>query len=313
MKEAVYDTIILGGGPAGVAAGVYAARKKMRALLLTESFGGQSTVSATVENWIGEICIKGVDLKKKLESHVREFEKSGDLVIKQPSRATALKAEEKLYTVVAADGETFRTRTVILATGGRHRHLNVPGEKEFAGRGVVYCSTCDAPMFRGRKVAVIGTGNSGLEAVEDLLPYAAEITLIGNTAEVTGDPVTLERIRRQKDINIIYNAETYEIFGQTMVEGLRYRDISTGEEHTLEVQGVFVEIGTVPNSDLVRDLVDLDKYGQVIVDAARGTTSREGIFAAGDVTNVPYKQNNVAAGDAVKAVLSAYEYLKADK
>ena len=306
----IYDTVILGGGPGGVSAGVYAARKKMQTALITQSFGGQSVVSATVENWIGETSIKGTDLKNKLEEHIRFFEKSGDITILQPSKVVKIKKDTNFILTTDRDEELV-SRTLIIATGARHRHLNVEGENKFSGRGVVYCSTCDAPMFRNKKVVVIGTGNSGLEAVEDLLPYALEIKLLGNRGEITVDALTWERIKTQKnDIEVIYNAEVTEIIGETLVSGLRYTDKLTGQNHFLEVEGVFVEIGSVPNSDLLKGLVELNDYGQIIINAARGTTSDPAIFAAGDVTDVPFKQNNIAAGDAIKATLSAYEYLK---
>ena len=302
--------LILGGGPGGVAAGVYAARKKISAALVAESFGGQSTVSATVENWIGEISIKGPDLKRKLEEHIRFFEKSGDLDVYQPLRITAVDYADEIFSLRAADGSVLHAKALLVATGARHRRLGIPGEEELVGRGVVYCSTCDAPMFRGKDVVVVGTGNSGLEAVEDLLPYARRIYLLGITEEITGDAVTWERIKsRRDDIEVILRAKPKEIKGEGLVSELIYTDLNEERDKSLPVGGVFVEIGTEPNSELFSDLVKTDRYGQIIVDIA-GRTSHEAIFAAGDVTNVPYKQNNIAAGEAIKALLSAYEYLK---
>ncbi len=308
--QTVYDIAIIGGGPGGVASGVYAARKKMRAVLITDRFGGQSTVSATVENWIGEISIKGTELAKKLEAHVRAQE---GLEIVQPARATQLtKNDDETFTVTVDDGAAqYTARTVLLVSGGRHRHLDVPGEEKFKGRGVVYCSTCDAPMFRDKDVAVIGTGNSGLEAVEDLLPYARHITLVSNNDRITGDAVTFDRIMQSGIVDVLYNALTTEIVGDVLVSALRYKDAITGEEKECAVQGVFVEIGVVPNTELVKDLVDLTPYGHVVVDPRTGATSVPGLYAAGDVTDKPYRQNNIAAGDAIVATLAAYDLIKA--
>lgn len=308
MTHKLYDIVIIGGGPGGVAAGVYAARKQMTAVIITDRFGGGSTVSATVENWIGEISLKGTELAEKLEAHVRAQE---GLEIKQPARATALtRNDDGTFTVTLEDGTTYATKTVLVATGGRHRHLNVPGEEKFKGRGVVYCSTCDAPMFRDKDVAVVGTGNSGLEAVEDLLPYAHHITLISNNDTITGDAVTFERIMASGKVDVLYNALTTGISGDVMVSGLTYNDAVSGEEKELAVSGVFVEIGVVPNTELVKDLVATTDYGHIIVDHKNGATSVPGIFAAGDVTDQPYRQNNIAAGDAIKATLAAYDMIK---
>ncbi len=309
MIEKVYDLVIVGGGPGGVAAGVYAARKQMRAVVITDRIGGQSTVSATVENWIGEVSVKGTVLAEKLETHLRAQE---GLEIAQPVQATTLeRVDNAQFRVQCDNGATYVTKNVLIVTGGRHRHLNVPGEEKFKGRGVVYCSTCDAPMFRDKKAAVVGTGNSGLEAVEDLLPWASHITLISNNDKITGDPVTFDRIMQSGKVDVLYNALTMEVVGDVMVSGLRYKDTVSGEEGELPLQGVFVEIGVVPNTELVKDLVATTDYGYIAVDSRTGATDVPGIYAAGDVTDQPYRQNNIAAGDAIKATLAIYDRLKA--
>lgn len=313
-----YDIIIIGGGPAGTAASVYAARKRMKALLITESVGGQSEVSADIENWIGEEHISGFDLAKKFESHVRAYP---DIVeIRMPERATSVKpvkcigdGEERIcdFEVSTDKGISYYGKTVMLAAGARRRKLGIPGEDTFAGRGVAYCSTCDAPLFSGKKVAVVGGGNAGLEAVEDLFPYASEIYILEYNGALRGDQVTQEHIKQNSKLKgIIFNAETCEVVGDKFVTGLKYKDRKTGEEKILAVDGIFVEIGSVPNSEMVKDLVALDKYGQVVIDSKHGRTSHAGIFAAGDITDDPYKQNNISAGDAVKATLAAYAYLQ---
>jgi len=311
----LYDIIILGGGPAGCAAAVYAARKQLKTLLITESFGGQSIVSADIQNWIGEKSVSGFDLAKKFEEHARAFPDMVD--IRMPERVSAVRkisAEDNTrdhdFEVATDTGATYRGKTLILAIGARRRKLNIPGEEQFNGKGVAYCSTCDAPLFGGKRVAVVGGGNAGLEAVTDLIPYADKIYLLEYGATLKGDPVTQDRIRQSPKVEIILNAQTQSITGNTFVTNLNYLDRATNETKTLDVEGVFVEIGSVPNSEIVKDLVALDKYGQVMIDSKHASTSLPGIFAAGDITDDPYKQNNISAGDAVKAALAAYAYLQ---
>lgn len=309
----LYDVIIIGGGPAGAAAAVYAARKKLRTLLITDSFGGQSIVSDDIQNWIGETHISGFDLAQKLENHVRSF--SDTIEIKMPEKAISVRSikcgEDRVCDFeVKTDKNVYEGKTVILVAGARRRKLGILGEEKFNGKGVAYCSTCDAPLFSGKRVAVVGGGNAGLEAVVDLFPYASEIYLLHRGDALKGDPVEQDEIKKNlKFKEIILNAETLEIFGDKFVSGIKYKNIKTGEEKVLAVNGVFVEIGSVPNSEIVKNLVDLDKWGQVIIDSKHASTSHPGIFAAGDITDDPYKQNNISAGDAVKAALAAYSYL----
>lgn len=312
----MYDVIIIGGGPAAAAAAVYTARKRLKTLVITESFGGQSIVSDDIQNWIGEIHISGFDLAKKLEAHVRSFP---DMVeIKMPERAAkveTLKCSEPGricdFTVTTEQGNKYDGKAVILAAGARRRKLSVSGEDQLSGKGVAYCSTCDAPLFSGKKVAVIGGGNAGLEAVVDLFPYASEVYLMEYGEALKGDPVTQEEIKKNPKLKgIILNAQTVEVLGDKFVSGIKYKDRKTNEEKILAVDGIFVEIGSVPNSEMVKDLVELDKYGQVKIDSKHASTSYPGIFAAGDITDDPYKQNNISVGDAVKAALAAYAYLQ---
>ena len=317
----LYDVIIIGGGPAGAAAAIYSARKKLKTLLITDSFGGQSVVSADIQNWIGEPHISGFDLAQKLEEHVRSF---GDAVeIKMPERVMEIKSVRCLPDgkagstsdricdfEVKTDKGAYESKALILAQGARRKKLGVPGEEKFNGKGVAYCSTCDAPLFSGKKAAVVGGGNAGLEAAVDLFPYASEIYLIHRGDALKGDPVEQEKIKINPKLKeIILNTEILEILGNEFVNGVKYKNTKTGEEKTLGVEGIFVEIGSVPNSEIAKDLVDLDKWGQIIIDAKHATTSHPGIFAAGDVTDDPYKQNNISVGDAVKAALATYNYL----
>ena len=303
----MYDLIILGGGPAGAASAVYAARKRLKTLLITESFGGQSVVSDDIQNWIGEQHISGFDLAKKMEDHIRSF---GDAVeIKLSERAQIIKKTGDNFKITTDQGE-YEAKAVILAIGASRRKLNVPGEQKFEGKGVVYCSTCDAPLFEGKTVAVIGGGNAGLEAVVDLFAYAPKIHLLIRGDSMKGDPATQEEIKNNPKVEIIFNADTKEVLGDKFVSGLKYQDLKSGEIKELNLEGVFVEIGSTPNSEIVKDLVELDQWGQVKIDSKHASTSCPGIFAAGDITDDPYKQNNISAGDAVKAALAAYSYLQ---
>ncbi|OGZ29740.1 MAG: hypothetical protein A2931_00355 [Candidatus Niyogibacteria bacterium RIFCSPLOWO2_01_FULL_45_48] len=312
----IYDVIIIGGGPAGSAAAIYSARKKLKTLLITESFGGQSIVSDDIQNWIGERSISGFDLAKKFEEHVRNY--PDEVEIKMPEKVMSVKKipgiESQEFEVETDKGNKYQSKTLIIVAGARRRKLGVKGEAEFEGRGVAYCSTCDAPLFSGKKVVVVGGGNAGLEAVQDLFPYASEIYLLEYGDAVKGDPVTAEEIKKNPKLKeIILNAETLEITGEKFMAGLKYKDRKSGEEKILAVDGVFVEIGSIPNSEMLKGLVELDKYGQVVIDSKHASTSQPGIYAAGDITDDPYKQNNISAGDAVKAALSAYNYLLKNK
>src|SRR3989344_4014474 len=328
----IYDVIIVGGGPAGVASAVYCARKKLQTLLITDTFGGQSIVSSDIENWIGDIHISGIDLAKRLEAHIRAYPDTVE--VKSPEKVTNVKSiacrpsastsEESpsgppsevspagggrmCDFEVTTDKATYQGKTIILASGARRRKLGIPGEDTFSGKGVAFCSTCDAPLFRGKKVVVIGGGNSGLEAVTDLFPYATEITILDGGSELRGDPATQEEIKKNPKLKeIILSAKPKKIVGETLVTGLKYE--VGGQEKLLEAGGVFVEIGSVPNSEMVKDLVQIDEHGQIIMNFQHARTSHPGVFAAGDVTNDPYKQNNISVGDGVRAALSAYAYL----
>ena len=301
----MYDLVIVGGGPGGVAAGVYGARKKIKTLLITEEWGGQSLVSADIQNWIGTKSVSGFDFAKMLEDHLRAQE---DIEIIEGDRVSAVEKLQSGFKVKTQGGKIFETKYLLITTGSRRRKLSVPGEKELDGRGVAYCSTCDAPIFKDRAVAVVGGGNAGLEAVLDLLPYASKIYLMEYTDVLRGDPITQEIIKKKDGrVTIMTMVETKEIVGDKFVTGLKYKDRKTGEEKTLDLQGVFVEIGAIPNADFLAGMVELNKFGEIVVDHKTQKTSAPGIWAVGDVTDVLYKQNNISAGDAVKAVLNIYE------
>jgi len=306
----MYELIIIGGGPAAVAAGVYAGRKQIKTALITETFGGQSIVSNEIYNWVGTKSISGVELAKNFEAHAREHVGEvfdGQKVVKI----------EKIdggppighFVVTTSSSEAYETKTILVASGSRRRRLGVTGEDKFDGKGVVFCSTCDAPLFKNKRVVIVGAGNAGLEAAIDSIPYASEITMLVRGTEMRGDAVTQEKVRSHPKIKILFNTVIEEIFGETFVSGVRLLNKETNEKTELSVEGVFVEIGAVPNSDFVKDFVTLDARAEVIVDPKTQATSCPGIWAAGDVSDVLYKQNNISAGDAVKALLNIYEFL----
>ncbi len=302
----MYDILIVGGGPAAVAAGIYSSRKKLKTILITDILGGQSVVSDSIENWIGEKAISGYDLAKKLEDHIRAQE---DIVIKVGEKAKSSKVVKCGFEIKTDKGNKYVGKTLMIASGARRRKLGVQGEEKYDGKGVAYCSTCDAPLFKNKTVVVVGGGNSGLEAVVDLAPYAKKIYLLNLGGEVTGDPITGAEVKKIKKAKIINNAQVVSVEGDKSVEKIKYRNVKGGGEKELKVDGVFVEIGSVPNSDWVKDLVGLNQYGEVIVDPRTGAATVAGVYAAGDVSDDIYKQNNIAVGDAVKSALSAYNYI----
>ncbi len=303
----MYDLIIVGGGPGGVAAGVYAARKKIKTLLITDSFGGQSLVSTEIQNWIGTKSVSGFELAKMLENHLRAQE---DTEIINDDLVVGVEKTKDGFEVKTRNNKTFGTKYVLITSGSRRKKLGISGEKEFEGRGVVYCSICDAPIFKDKTVAVVGSGNAGLEAVRDLIPYASKVYLIVRSDTLRGDSVMRERIENSSKVKIMRNALPEEIMGSEFVEGLRYKDAKTGEFKELKLDGVFIEIGSMPNSDIVKNLVKLNERGEIVVDHKTQATSCAGIWAAGDATDVSYKQNNISAGDAIKAVLNIYEHTR---
>lgn len=305
----MYDLIIIGGGPAAASGGIYAGRKRLKTVLITDSFGGQSVVSADIQNWVGIPSISGFDLAQSMEKHLRL---QSDVVIEEGDAVIRVEKKEDGTFVVKTKSKLFESKAILVASGSRRKKLNVSGEHELEGKGVFYCSICDAPLFGEKTVAVVGGGNSALEAVLDLIPYASSIYLLHHGAELKGDQVTQEKIKKSEKVTIIYNAETSAIDGITSVTGISYQDKKTGEKKNLPVDGVFVEIGAVPNSDFVDGLVERNAYGAIVVDPRTQATSVSGIWAAGDVTDLPYRQNNISVGDAAKAVLNIYEVLHSE-
>ncbi|BBT15635.1 MULTISPECIES: alkyl hydroperoxide reductase subunit F [Pseudomonadaceae] len=306
-KEA-FDVLVVGGGPAGASAAIYAARKGIRTGVAAERFGGQVLDTMAIENFISVPETEGPKLARALEEHVKHY----DVDIMNLQRASALipaKAEGGLHEVKFESGASLKAKTVILATGARWREMNVPGEQEYRGRGVAYCPHCDGPLFKGKRVAVIGGGNSGVEAAIDLAGIVAHVTLIEFDSKLRADAVLQKKLHSLPNVEVITSALTSEVKGDGQkVTGLTYKDRTNDEFKTLELEGIFVQIGLLPNSDWLKGTVELSPRGEIIVDA-RGETSLPGIFAAGDVTTVPYKQIVIAVGEGAKASLSAFDHL----
>ncbi|MBI5079143.1 FAD-dependent oxidoreductase [Candidatus Wolfebacteria bacterium] len=302
-----YDLIIIGGGPAGMAAGIYAARKKIKTLLIAENLGGQFVIAAKIENFIGFKAISGVELKNRMEEHLRSQE---GVDIKEGRKIVKIEKKDGGFSVKTDKEEVFETKTVLVALGSGPRRLNISGEEKFGGKGVFYCSICDAPLMKNRTAVVVGGGNSGMYAALDLLPYAEKIYILEYSENLKGDSVYVEKIKASGKAEIITMAAVKEIIGDDFVSSVKYEDRRAGEVKDLPAAGVFVSIGYQPNSDIVKDLVELNGFGKIAVNSKTQTTSCEGIWAAGDITDVLYCQINIAIGDAVKAVLNIYDYLK---
>ncbi|GKT26875.1 alkyl hydroperoxide reductase subunit F [Acidovorax sp. SUPP3334] len=306
-KEA-FDVLVVGGGPAGAAAAVYASRKGIRTGVAAERFGGQVNDTLDIENYISISKTDGPKFATSLEQHVRDYEV--DLMNLQ--RAKALKPAESeggLIEVELENGGTLRSRTVIITTGARWRNMNVPGEDQYRTKGVTYCPHCDGPLFKGKRVAVIGGGNSGVEAAIDLSGVVAHVTLLEFAAELKADAVLQRKLHSLPNVTVITQAQTTEVLGDgNRVTGLAYQDRTSGEAKQLALEGIFVQIGLLPNTQWLQGTVELSKFGEIVVDS-HGRTNVPGVFAAGDVTTVPYKQIIIAAGEGAKAALGAFDHL----
>jgi len=311
----MHDLIIIGGGPAGVSAAVYAARKLIKSVLITDEFGGQSTVSDDIQNWIGTPHISGADLAKSFEKHVREY--AGDVItIKDKSFVNSVeKVERDGQTVFVAKVKdrsgvetTYEARAVLVGTGSKRRKLPAKGANEFEHKGVTYCATCDGPLFTGMPVVVVGGGNAAFESALQLAAYCSHVYLLNRTETFRADEVTVNVVKKKENISIITNAAIDEVLGEQFVNKITYTE--NGESKTLDVNAVFVEIGKIPNTDYVKGLVDMNETGNIITDPRNQRTSVNGVWAAGDCTDGLYHQNNIAAGDAVKALEDIYIWLQ---
>jgi alkyl hydroperoxide reductase subunit F len=306
--EAPYDVLIVGGGPAGAAAAVYAARKGIRTGVAAERFGGQVNDTLGIENYISVSATDGPKFAAALEGHVKDYEVDIHN-LQRAEKLTPAAAPGGLVEVQLANGATLKGKTVILTTGARWRNVGVPGEAEYKNKGVAYCPHCDGPLFKGKPVAVIGGGNSGVEAAIDLAGIVKHVTLLEFGEQLRADAVLVNKLRSLPNVSIITQAQTTEFTGRDgKLDGLNYTDRATGEAKRVDVEGCFVQIGLVPNTEWLRGTLELSRHGEIIVDA-KGATSVPGVFAAGDVTTVPFKQIVIAAGDGAKAALGAFDYL----
>lgn len=306
----MHDLIIIGGGPAGVSAGVYAARKRLKSVLIAEEIGGQSTVSEGVENWIGTIKIPGAEMAKAFKAHLDAYK--GDVVeVIEGDRVEKLEKDGANFKATTRDGKSFTARAVLITSGAARKKLQVPGADTFENKGVTYCASCDGPLFSDMDVAVVGGGNAGLETAAQLLAYCKSVTLIHRHDTLKGDAITVERLVLNPKLTVLYKTEPTEILGEKFVTGMKIKHRDTGEETTLPVTGIFVEIGVMPNTEFATGLVDMDDVKRIKIDAKNQHTSVEGIWAAGDCTDELYHQNNIAAGDAVKALEDIYQWLMA--
>ena len=303
--KAPYEVLIIGGGPAGAAAAIYAARKGIRTGIVAERFGGQVLDTMSIENFISVPETDGPKMVAQLEQHVRQY----DVDIMNLQRAEKLSTRDGMVEIELANGATLTGRSVILSTGARWRQMNVPGENEYRNKGVAYCPHCDGPLFKGKRVAVIGGGNSGVEAAIDLAGIVSHVTLIEFDHQMRADAVLQRKLHSLSNVTVITSAMTTEVTGDGQkVNGLVYQDRGTKTVHTLALEGIFVQIGLLPNTEWLEGTVALSPRGEIIVDE-RGQTSMPGVFAAGDVTTVPYKQIVIAMGEGAKAALSAFDHL----
>lgn len=305
----MYDLAIIGGGPAGVAAGVYASRKRLKTIFITKDWESQSTVSEGIENWIGTIKIPGPEFAKSLEAHLRAY--SADIVdIKTGEYCTNIKKIAQGFEITT-NLQTYKAKTILIATGSHRRKLEIPGADTFEHKGITYCASCDGPVFADQDVAVIGGGNAAFESASQLLAYCKSVTLLNRSEEFRADPVTVKKVLTDPKMHALRNAVPVKVSGNKFVTSLTYKDKDSDTEKELAVSGIFVEIGSIPSTEFAKEVVTLDAFGRVQVDPRTQATTTEGIWAAGDCTDGLYHQNNIAAGDAIKALEDIYLYIHA--
>lgn len=296
----IYDLVIIGAGPAGITASIYAARKKLNFMVISKDVGGQVVITSKVDNYTGYQEIGGAELVKKFDEHLKQF--------KFDFKMNEVKKIEKINGnfLIKTDTQDFQSKTLICATGAKPKMLNAKGDVEFKNRGVTYCATCDAPLFSGRDVVVIGSGNSALDAVLQLINLANKIYLVVRSDNLKGDKVMIDKVKASPKVEILYNSSATEIIGEKLVRSVKINQKGTQRE--IVVQGVFIEIGYIPNTEFLKDFVELNTEGEILIDS-NNRTNIPGVFAAGDCTNVPYKQIIIAAGDGSKAAISVFDYL----
>lgn len=309
MNSKTFDLIIVGGGPAGASAAIYAARKQLKTLLVLKEWGGQSVVSDDIQNWIGTPHISGATLAKSLEAHVKEY--AGEfLTIQTGYNASKVIKQEELHQVILENGAEFTTKALLVTTGSNRRKLECIGADVFEHKGLTYCATCDGPLFGGMDVVVIGGGNAGFESAAQLLAYCNSVTLLNRSENIKAEKITVNKLQENPKFKLVLNAVPKEVHGDKFVNGLTYTDTTTNTDVTLNVSGIFVEIGQIPATDFVKDIIELDQGGKVKIDPWTQKTTTPGIWAAGDCTNILYHQNNIASGDAVRALEDIYVTLK---
>ena len=312
-----YDLIIIGGGPAGAAAAVYASRKRLQTLFITTEWGGQSVVSEQIYNWIGTNSLSGNELAENFKKHVLANAGEGQtLEVKEGEKVTTVSdvgrpkfgrpTSESLFSVKTESGAEFLTKTILIASGSGRKKLEAKNADKLEHKGLTYCASCDGPLFSGTDVVVVGGGNAGFETAAQLLAYCKSVTLLHRSNTFRADEITVEKVLKNSKMKAIKNVDILEVKGAKFVEGIIYKDKNTGSETELKVSGIFVEIGQIPNTDFAKDIVPLDEYGRVKIDPITQKTEVPGIWAAGDCTNVLYHQNNIAAGDAVRALEDIY-------
>lgn len=311
----IYDLIIIGGGPAGVSASVYAARKRMKTLLVLAEWGGQSIVSEYIYNWIGSPSIAGHELANNFKSHVMNNAKTTEnpeatLEIKEGEKVVKLtKNEDKTFTIQTESGAEFISKTILISSGSGRRKLVAENADRLEHKGLTYCASCDGPVFSGMDVVVIGGGNAGFESASQLLAYCNSVTLLHRSPEYRAEEITVEKISKNPKFKGIKNVDILEVKGDKFVEGITYKEKESGEIKELKVSGIFVEIGQIPNTSFASGVVELDEIGRIKIDPWTNKTTTEGVWAAGDCTNVLYHQNNIASGDGVKALEDIYLHL----
>lgn len=305
----MHDLIIIGGGPAGASAGVYAARKRLKTVIIASVFAGQSAVSENIQNWIGTISISGAELAENMKKHVLAY--AGDMVeLLEGEKVSSVTKDGETFVVVTESGKTFKTKTILIAAGSARRKLTIPGADKYEHKGITYCASCDGPMFEGKDVIVIGGGNAGFETAAQLLAYVKSVTVVDSRDKWAADPITADKVLSNPKAKGIANATPVEVKGDKFVTALVLKDNSTGKTSEIPTEGIFVEIGQSPATSIVKDIVKLNQRGAIEIDPRTQQTSLPGIWAAGDCTDVLYQQNNIAAGDALKALEDIYVHLK---
>ena len=305
----MYDLIILGGGPAGSGAAVYAARKLLKTAIITSEFGGQSVVSDTIYNWIGTKEIGGMELGSNLKDHVLSY-KGEHLDIIEGEKIKEIIKENDYFSIITESGKIYKTKAIIIATGSSRRKLEILNADKYEHKGITYCASCDGPLFADQNVAVIGGGNAGFETAMQLLAYCKNVTLVEQLPEFKADKITIDKISENPKFKSFKNVELVKVDGEQFVNSLTFKNKETEEEQTINLTGIFVEIGQTPNTSFAKNVLEIDNFGRIKVDPQTQMTTCPGIWAAGDCTDGKYHQNNIATGDAVKALEDAYIWIK---